>query len=355
MIRYSNHEPQPYSNRTSEKRSTYFIPASKDTTDVYDYGGFVVATPVAEVDSKTISSFDIKISTPIELAEQYLFEIYNYTTGSTVTLEKDNTNTLYSGYSIYTIDGLDTYTKYKILIAAKRTINGTVEESGYCKLDEYTDYIHININSLTETVPGSCSFNTTETCSATSVYEISADNTNIYLWEAIGTTISSGQGTTSIEIVTNGDSNIEFGLFCYCSNEYETKSIYNKYTHTRTEIVNTQLSIDSITETVSGYCEYNHGSTCEASSTYVASVSGSTIIYTWTVTGATLDSGQGTDTIVVSSDSDSNTVFTVSLNVTNSISDETSSSQYIHTRTEITEILDQHQTYDSTNIATEFI
>lgn len=79
------------------------------------------------------------------------------------------------------------------------------------------------------------------------------------------------------------------------------------------------IIITGITEDVDGTCAYNGGQTCVAQSTYSAVVvnGGTYVDYVWTLTGATIVSGQGTSTIVLSTDSDEATVnFNVACEVT---------------------------------------
>ena len=82
-----------------------------------------------------------------------------------------------------------------------------------------------------------------------------------------------------------------------------------------------------------GTCEVLDGP-CKASSTHKALVQGGqgTVSYEWIVTGADLESGQGTDTITVSTTSDSTVAFTVACTVSDGISTDSMSKEFAHGR-----------------------
>ncbi len=96
----------------------------------------------------------------------------------------------------------------------------------------------INISSLVETVPGSCSFAEGNTCVATSTYTVAASGHQplSYNWTVVGGIITSGQGTEEITVETTGDTNAPLNVKCDVSNEYENVDISNNYVHTRSVI-----------------------------------------------------------------------------------------------------------------------
>ena len=100
------------------------------------------------------------------------------------------------------------------------------------------------------------------------------------------------------------------------------------------------LSISTISEDIVGSCEYEPAGTCTANSTYSVVVSNNTgiIVYLWEIVGVgvSVASGQGTDTVVITSDnSDASTAFNLKCTVTDDTDNATTNSDFTHTRTEV--------------------
>ena len=100
----------------------------------------------------------------------------------------------------------------------------------------------------------------------------------------------------------------------------------------RNPIENT-ISIASINETSTGSCEYEEGLECNAQSEYTVLQDGG-VYFNWTITGGTLISGQGTDTVIIETSGSADLVFDVKCDVSNDLNSDTITQQFTHTRIE---------------------
>lgn len=214
----------------------------------------------------------------------------------------------------------------------------------------------IIINDIIEKVAGTCEYEYQGSCVATGTYDADILYASSYLWEIVSgsATIVSGQGTTEVVVETSGNSNQQFDLKITGSNtQYPSQSLTETFIHTHQEQYYPDVVITSLTETSSGSCGYDSGDTCVAQSTYNIVQTGGEV-YNWEITGATLISGQNTDTIVVETTGDTDIVFNVKCTVSNDKNSSSINNDFTHTRT-ANEVLSQSVTYDSSNIAQEFI
>lgn len=98
----------------------------------------------------------------------------------------------------------------------------------------------------------------------------------------------------------------------------------------------TDFYLKYISQPMLGLCEFSVGETCQATSTYLSKTANNVgiVSYTWVVTGATIASGQGTDSITVITDSDTSDAFSVQCTVNDTITSDTKAYDYTHNRTE---------------------
>jgi len=153
------------------------------------------------------------------------------------------------------------------------------------------------------------------------------DVTNSAIWSSKNNSVASVNGSGLVTSSTAGAVDI--------SATYDGQTDSTPLTVNAVAVV-TPVSISSINETVAGSCSFDNGSTCQAASTYTASIQNSNgaISYAWTVTGGTIVSGQDTSSIAVTSDSNMSTNINVSLEVTDSKNTASLASDFTHSRTE---------------------
>ena len=99
------------------------------------------------------------------------------------------------------------------------------------------------------------------------------------------------------------------------------------------------ISADSISEDSAGSCDYHTAGTCVATSTHTITVSGDTgtVAYSWsTNNGAVIASGQGTDTVTVTTDSGGDVTFALNCNISDDNSSDSLAVDFTHSRTELT-------------------
>jgi hypothetical protein len=84
-------------------------------------------------------------------------------------------------------------------------------------------------------------------------------------------------------------------------------------------------------ETVKGECTYPSGNTCEATSTIVATTINAvgSVSYTWTTDNGTIESGAGTDTITLSTDSDTDQTINVTCVANDTATDSTKTLKFV--------------------------
>lgn len=215
-------------------------------------------------------------------------------------------------------------------------------------------YVPIANIGIVELVAGSCSYQTGSTCTANGQYQMTIDGTPTSVeWVVTGGNLVSGQDTDTVIVSTDSDSNDTVILTVEAKDANNTLIANETFIHTRTETID-PVAIVSLTENVSGSCEYFTGNTCVAASEYtVVATDYDTLL--WEVTNGVIQDGQGTDTIIVSSDSDIDVELTVKCTASGLLGGAVSKTEvYTHTRTEVQDVYDQALLYDINNIATEF-
>ena len=221
----------------------------------------------------------------------------------------------------------------------------------------YNEKVYVVMNGIAEIMTGSCEYDSGlgETgCVSTNKFYCDAENATEYIWHVNGSaSIVSGQGSDSIVVESDDSSDNVVTVSCTARNadSFKTASIYSIFYHND---INIPVEITDIVEVLPGGCEYSIGDVCTASSEYKVLYIGIASIIQWTVTGAVLKSGQGTNTIVVETTSDSDTHFTVQCKITDSSSGSVKSKNFVHARIEKTDTLFRSVRYDSSNIAVEF-
>ncbi len=106
--------------------------------------------------------------------------------------------------------------------------------------------------------------------------------------------------------------------------------------YAKPEFLPTPIDVE-IVEVTPGSCQYPKNGMCVANSTVTAVVTGgdgSKKKYAWTVTGGMLATGQGTDTITVTSQADTDVVYTVECQVSDDTYSDVNSASFTHTRSE---------------------
>jgi hypothetical protein len=169
---------------------------------------------------------------------------------------------------------------------------------------------------ITENYNNSCTIGE-DGCIATSSYSFTYSNAGLpinIVWSLWSSTdnitdvkILSGQGSGSIVVESNSSKEeINFNVRAMLKDEYTSDYIDFPTSHTRTEPQ--EIVITSLTETITGSCKYPLGGSCQVNSEYTINASGYDILV-WEVTGegATIVSGQGTTTIVVTTPDGSST------------------------------------------------
>ena len=215
----------------------------------------------------------------------------------------------------------------------------------------------IVISSIDENITGSCIYPYEDVCIANSTHKvIHTGGASSYVWTIAGdASILSGQETDEVIVQSSGVADTNFTLDVDVSNSQYNDSGSANFTHTRTEQIYPQIVINSLTETVSGFCIYPEDGTCIAKSTYVIDATGYDTLL-WEITGdIAIESGQGTTSIIVASTGSLNTAFNIKCTASNDKYTENISEDFIHTREEeILEVFEKHVTYDENNIAEEF-
>ena len=222
----------------------------------------------------------------------------------------------------------------------------------------YNEKVLVVNNGITEITTGSCEYDSgigESECTSTNKFYCDAENATEYIWSMEGNAyIVAGQGTDSIEIGSIGGRDNAVKVSCTVRNpdSFETKSVYSIFYHND---INVPVNITDIVEILPGSCEYPSSGTCIASSQHKVLYVGRANTIQWTVTGATLEAGQGTNTVTVTTVGGSDTQFTLECKVTDSSGYSVKSRKFVHTRSEQKDVFDRHVTYDNSNIAQEFI
>ncbi len=172
------------------------------------------------------------------------------------------------------------------------------------------------------------------------------------LWKLISGDVELIGDTGSREVMISskdiaGDN--PFVLHCYINEEYLAAAELDfSGSHHALEFY-----VGDLTEIQHGECVYSGGNTCEATSKYkIDHLNGQEFV--WTVSGATITDGQGTDTITITSDGTANTQFHVRCNVSAGNLIESKEGDYEHTRSGCADTA-YVVVYDQTNIAKEFV
>lgn len=162
----------------------------------------------------------------------------------------------------------------------------------------------LTLSAITEDIAGSCEYPNSGTCDATGTYSIVAsgnDGIVTYNWTCVGGTITSGQGTDTVQVQTTSDTNTTFDLTCTAQDLYLQDIVQtNNFTHTRTEQADTVAPV--ITLLGSTPIDVNNGSTyTDAGATATDNVDGDITANIVTVNNVnTATNGQYTVTYNVS-------------------------------------------------------
>lgn len=210
------------------------------------------------------------------------------------------------------------------------------------------EYIHgrnqvwtpIIINSLTETISGSCDYVSPGTCYTESTHVVSASGAiSSYTWTTDDAfTVVSGLGTNTV-VLSSDNSDTSTGIIkCVVSGHGYIDEIQDIVSHVRTDLY-VPLALTDITEDVAGSCSYPTSGTCVASSEHTVVYDGVPDTITWSVTGVTrttgvtIVAGQGTDTVTVESTGDIDMLFSLECKIEDTISFEIRTEDFTHTRT----------------------
>ena len=187
----------------------------------------------------------------------------------------------------------------------------------------------INVEDIIEVQHGTCTTPEESTCLASGRYKVQytgGEGVVSYQWQVSGggAYIYGSDTDEYVEIRTdNGEVQTAFTLTCTVSDAYKSETVTKDFTHDRT-FTNVPIEIEYINETQAGYCEYIPSGTCVATSAYTTNVryETGTILYQWAVdNGATITSGQGTDTITVQTEGNTDITFNVTLFVKDDLDD----------------------------------
>lgn len=101
---------------------------------------------------------------------------------------------------------------------------------------------------------------------------------------------------------------------------------------------NPNFHIRSMSQLSAGSCDYLSGGDCTAQSSYKATTANNVgvVSYVWVVVGATLTSGQGTDTITVDTTGSSDITFNVQCTVDDTVTNDSKNRDFTHSRDELT-------------------
>ena len=196
--------------------------------------------------------------------------------------------------------------------------------------------IPVDIMSINEKIVGSCVIGTGDTkCITTSRYgmttgPIDYDKATV-LWVVVGNGTIIGQNN-EVEVVVQTDSSINegFTLEVAINDTHTSDTKSQAFTHTRAK----EIVIASLTESTSGSCSWETNKTCVSTSEYTISATNADT-YVWEVTGATIASGQGTNTITVTTTSNVSDAFNVKCTASNSVDSKSINNNFTHTRVEI--------------------
>lgn len=214
----------------------------------------------------------------------------------------------------------------------------------------------IVINSLTETVGGYCDFTSPGSCATTSTHVVDYSGAVEKISWVIPSwaTVVSGRTTDTLVILSDGTDSLAGLVKVNLSGYGYLESAEQTVLHTRLDLY-IPMQITELTEEVVGACDFFGVNTCVAESTHKVAYLGIPTEIIWVVTGATIVSGQGTDTLVVSTDGQADSSFTLDCQIIDLLTSDNVTGNYSHIRTEIFEEFDQVLLYNNTNIATEFI
>ena len=337
----------------SDSDSFHYIQEDFYHYRVENYIEAVILTDIVEDTSGTCGYYPGENCTTqsIYTVEHEWGTIFTWTaTGATI-IEGQSTNTV----TIKTVSNADVSFDLKCLVQNAISAEYRIENFTHTRIELADPLV---LTSIVESVTGSCSYIVGEDCTASSTYDMVASDYDTIVWSVVGdgATIASGQGTLQATVETTGDIQTNFTVTGTVTGNYgaeDSIDVISSHARAKTE---DPVNIVSLTESVTGACEWTNPDTCIATSTYdVVATDYDTLV--WVVTGATLASGQGTTQITVTSDDDIDTSFTVEITANGSLGgSDVESAGFTHTRTELFDpVFDQELLYDGSNIATEFI
>ena len=128
------------------------------------------------------------------------------------------------------------------------------------------DHNNMKMTHMIQSSVQGCLFTQGSTCIATSSYDATViNNTGVvsYLWTVTGATIQSGQGTASITVTTDADTDTTFSVSCDASDDVSTSGLSGNFTHAHfltSDTWGTSLTIerDGVTNTY-GFADTKHG------------------------------------------------------------------------------------------------
>lgn len=159
-----------------------------------------------------------------------------------------------------------------------------------------------------------------------------------YKWAVVNCTVIAGGKTNDkfIEVQTLSDQNETFNIDVDVSDQKNTHNLNQNFTHER-EVTIIPITATGITESIAGSCDSLDNVTCLAESTHTVEYLYDTgpVTFLWILTGAgvTITSGQGTDTVVVSSTEKIDLPFTLECQISDDNSADAISDSFVHDRT----------------------
>ena len=255
-----------------------------------------------------------------------------------------------------TSNTMDKHNRFVVECAVSDTYTTTI-----CRFEDHHDRVvkvvlpfidNMNVESI-----GYCEYDSgfdEHDCTTTSVFTVSASNADSYFWLVDNGSIISGQGTTRIVVETVSGHNELITATCYAKNAYGS-AVESISTIAQHKDLNVPLRVLNIVELTHGSCSYSEGSTCIASGTYGLQFEGKDDTIVWVCDGGIITSGQGTGIVVIETEGNSDTEFTLAVYVSNSNESDSMSKKFTHSRELQAAIFDRHVVYDSSNIAQEFI
>ena len=186
---------------------------------------------------------------------------------------------------------------------------------------------------------GKCQYNEGSTCIASSTFEIYSDSDEgiSYEWNVTGedVTFFGPKYAKQITVYTRSDTTSSFIVNCKVTYKDNTTVTHSGvFEHTRDVIEqDTILCVSDLSEIQSGQCHYQIGETCKAYSKYkVVTNFQHNVSYKWEVQNGFIESGQGTDIITVSTDSNKHERFYVQCYVYDDVTEANVAGWFSHTR-----------------------